>query len=141
MACPERLHNNIADHINKELETSNTGPELIPVINKHKLPANVRIPDFLYPKGEGKDEGHERIQKLNRRALYAVGKAGSRMAMAMANQEISLDDAEQSKDDVKDAITLMAAASHTLHSYQTGNEVSLFVMLKLCISLTKVIVW
>ena len=57
MACPERLHNNIADHINKELETSNTGPELIPVINKHKLPANVRIPDFLYPKGEGKDEG------------------------------------------------------------------------------------
>ena len=81
---------------------------------KHKRPGNLEIPESLYPNSQE----HKKIQKLNRRALYAVGKVGSRLA----EEPISVDDVVQSRKDIKDAITLMAATSHKLHIYQAGNE-------------------
>ena len=112
----EILDEEIASHMNSKLMHVTSKEDMQIVQGRHSKPPNVFLPERFNSGSldENKQQQHLEVQESVLKSLYAIGALGNKIA----NRDLS-----DWKKPVKDAITLMAQASHQLHESQSGNKI------------------
>ena len=111
------LDGDIADHIKEKLSEVTEEETLEDVLERHKQPSNVEVPEHFNVNSQQEEDEHkhDKIQRLALTSLYAIGKVGTKIA------EEDLGDLEEPLRNIEDAITLFSMVSHHLHEKKNGD--------------------